>query len=257
MRWSIDQCRSQAAGISRLQAEIDKPGATSAMKKALKIAKALFSEYHCKGTLSRASTAELTLSPVSSSSSSGSGRTELTNSNRTENMGLLDTLSSVVTAVTGSGRASTSGPSTDESPSLLDVGIRAVGTVLSAVVPGAAAIGTGLGTLAESPPNSTVGRALNTDLPLEYSSSNPPLSAYPMYARTRKPSTAKVRRLVHCVGVESAASMLGLSITDTAMIATRPYRRRGISAASLRITRRTIRAVNSITHSLSKIKRHR
>jgi hypothetical protein len=178
-------------------------------------------------------------------------------------MGLLDTLSGVVNAVAGSGRANQAGPVAEtESPSLLGTIFKVGGTLLSGIVPGAAAAGTGLGTLAELPPTASSGRAISRlnpdDFPLEAEPGMTPAETVSAYqGRRRMPSTSKVKRLVRCVGVVAASAMLGLTIPATALIACRPYRRRGISAASLRITRRTIRAVYSIQHSLSQIKPHR
>lgn len=71
---------------------------------------------------------------------------------------------------------------------------------------------------------------------------------------TRRPSTARVKRLVRLVGVSRAAEIMGVADADVAEIAIRPYRRRGISAASLRTTRRTIRQVCNIYHAFSQIK---
>jgi len=252
MRWTLGQCESQAAGIDRLEAIKAVRPLSRAEKQTLAIAKAHFRAYGCRGTISRAGPSASTISQSSGVSLSSSNP-----------MSLLDTLVGAAETVIGSGRASTTAPVAESSsPSLLSSVLRIGGTLLSSIVPGAAAAGTGLGTLAELPANASVGRAtgdLNPDhFPLEAETGLTPAQTVAAYqGRRRMPSTGKVKRLVRCVGVVAASAMLGLTIPATALIATRPYRRRGISAASLRITRRTIRAVYSIQHSLSQIKPHR
>jgi hypothetical protein len=205
-------------------------------------------------------------SPVSQPAGTGRTLSEPSPSNgvspSTSMPAWLDTIGAVISNVTGSGRGNTSAPSSTTSDtgtgSLIGDIIRVAGTAAAAIIPGSAATGTALGTLAELGTDATSGRALSTDLPLEAEPGMTPTQTVAAYQRGRRmPSTNKVRRLVRIVGVVGAASMLGLTVPATAMIAVRPYRRRGISAASLRITRRTIRAVSSIQHSLSKLTHHR
>lgn len=169
-----------------------------------------------------------------------------------------DLLSGVSTLV---GRSNTTSPVPAEAePSLLST----VGTYIGGLV-GVPAIGGILGTIGDAvlsttPTTSTPGRATTTSniAPVRLEAGGD--ITYPGDAGERCPPkgfhyrTAKVKRLVRLIGVTNAAAMLGLTVPCTAMIAIRPYRRRGISAAALRTTRRTIRAVNAISHSLSCIK---
>jgi hypothetical protein len=176
-------------------------------------------------------------------------------------MGFSSVISSVVNAVTGRGTTTSATVDDATTPSLLDSAISVVGTGLDAVLnPGSVGtrVGATLGDTALATTTSTTpGRSiaplgygeLEAETPAEYT------------ARTgrsvRGPNAGKVRRLVRLIGVANASSILGLTIGATALLAVKPARRRGISAAALRTTRRTIRAVNSIQHSLSKIKHRR
>lgn len=175
---------------------------------------------------------------------------------------LLNTVGTLV------GRSNATGPDTtpDTSPSILDTVLNVGRDVLSAVVPGGPVVNS-LATLGDTATNSGTGRATPTfaltdsERTLGFNIEAPSVGTGTAVAVGNKgrrlPPSSKVRRLVNLVGVVNAAGILGLAVPLTAMIAVRPYRRRGISAASLRITRRTIRAVNSINHSLSKIRAHR
>lgn len=69
---------------------------------------------------------------------------------------------------------------------------------------------------------------------------------------TRRTPPARVAKaLVRLVGIEAASSILGISVEGVAYLATRPARRRGISARDIRCTRRTLRTIGSIQHALS------
>ncbi len=78
-----------------------------------------------------------------------------------------------------------------------------------------------------------------------------------MFSRARRPSAARARALVRLVGVEIAAMTLGTTVPMVAYLATRPARRRGISARDVRTTRRVVRFARSITHSLGSSPRSR
>lgn len=193
--------------------------------------------------------------PVSSTSLS-SGVSNFT-STPAKPMGLGDIISNVVTAVTGSGRANTTAPVAEE-PSLLSNVLSIGGSILTAALPGGPGAAVALGTLADNAPVSS-GRAI----PLEAEPGLTPAQTLDragvvggrgICAPFRCPPTGKVRRLVRLVGVVNASAILGLPVGITATIAVRPYRRRGITAAALRTTRRTIRAVTSIQHSLSALR---
>jgi len=247
VKWNLTQCLSQAAGIKRLEDLKATRRLTSQEKKVLAIAKSHYKAYGCRGTVKR-SQSQLTVATPSSASPSTSET----------NMGLLDSLVEVVGNVVGGGRANNVGPVAAENPpGIVDDLLRVGGNILGAVLPGGAvagpAIGAAVATLGDAPPAAINGRAI----PLEAEPGLSPAQTYERAVGRRLPPSSKVRRLVNLVGVSAASSILGLTVPATAMIAVRPYRRRGISAASLRITRRTIRAVNSINQSLSKIKTRR
>jgi len=253
VKWNLEQCTSQAAGIARLEAIKATRPLTRQEKQVLAIAKAHFRSYGCKATLRQSqSNPSLILAGRSDPGVSP------TNPQPTGSaMGLLDSAVGLVANVLSPGRANAVGPTpAGESPSLLENIGSIAGNVLQAVIPGGPVFG-GAATLGTLGDTSTIegGRAiapvrLEAGGDISYAGD----STYAATGRRRLPASSKVRRLVHLVGVSNAASILGLSIPATAMIAVRPYRRRGISAASLRTTRRTIRAVNSINRSLSAIK---
>lgn len=253
MKWTLAQCQSQAAGIKRLEDIGRTRKLTPAEKDAIKWGKAYYRAYGCKGTVRRGTL------PSTVSNVSGVSPSTLAPSTPEQPMSLLSLVGDVVAGATGSGRANTvGGTAAAESPGLLSTLGSIAGTIIGSAIGTPAvgnAVGTTLGTLAESSPTAN-GRAI---APVRLEAGGdivyPEDSAVTVSGgRRRLPATAKVRRLVHLVGVVNAASILGLAVPLTAMIAVRPYRRRGISAASLRITRRTIRQVNAITHSLSRIK---
>jgi len=67
--------------------------------------------------------------------------------------------------------------------------------------------------------------------------------------------TARMAKtLTRFTGLAAAAEALGLTLEQAAYLVTRPTRRRGITAASLRTTRRTLRQVHSITRSFKKLR---
>lgn len=261
MAWTLKQCQDQADGIAWLEKLRPDPKLRTKQEKiALIAAKGYFSDHKCGKRLKSASKAEMAAAPSipASTIALSNGVSPSSSNPPIKPMGLGDIISTAVTAITGSGRANTTAPTAEE-PTLVGSLLGIAGNVLSAVIPGGPATAVALGTLGETKLPST-GRAYS-DMPLEAEPGMTATQTMTAYGYgtpgLRLPSTSKVRRLVRLVGVTSAAAMLGLSVQVCAMIATRPYRRRGISAASLRITRRTIRAVNSIQHSLSKIKKHR
>lgn len=72
--------------------------------------------------------------------------------------------------------------------------------------------------------------------------------------RRTRVSARQVKSLVRLTGVEATSMALGLSIADTAYLATRPSRRRGISARDVRTTRRVVRFACNLSQSLCAIK---
>jgi len=70
----------------------------------------------------------------------------------------------------------------------------------------------------------------------------------------RRPNARRVRSLVRLVGVEAAAMNLGLTVGQTAWLATRPGRRRGISARDVRTTRRVVRFACNLSSSLASVR---
>jgi len=70
----------------------------------------------------------------------------------------------------------------------------------------------------------------------------------------RMPSSRRVRALVRLVGVEAASMTLDLPIGQTAWLATRPGRRRGISARDVRTTRRVVRFACNLSSSLASVR---
>lgn len=161
---------------------------------------------------------------------------------------LATTATSILT-----GRSGTTAPTTTESsPGLWST----VGTILGGTV-GMSSTGQVLGTIGDALMSNKRGRATKNRNSLAQGEYLPLEKPYPSFSLgngssggRRRPATAKVRRLVRLIGVSNAANMLNLSFEETAMIAVRPYRRRGISAASLRTTRRTLRAVARIQCAL-------
>lgn len=174
-------------------------------------------------------------------------------------------LSGVSTALVN-GRATTTAPTADAPSGGF---LTTVGTILGNAV-GLPTLGTTLGTVGDAVLTGQSSTQTATTTPGRAVTSLAAPTSVDVFARQpgavgtavdrllgrggKRPNTAKVKRLVRLIGVSNAADLLGVSDADVAMIAIRPARRRGISAASLRITRRTIRAINSINHSLSCIK---
>lgn len=70
----------------------------------------------------------------------------------------------------------------------------------------------------------------------------------------RRPSARRARALVRLVGVEVAAMTLGISVPMVAYLATRPGRRRGISARDVRTTRRVVRFACNLSSSLASVR---
>jgi hypothetical protein len=72
------------------------------------------------------------------------------------------------------------------------------------------------------------------------------------FLRTKGFNLKRFKQLVALVGLSAAAEILSLSLQDAAVLATkRTRRRRGISAASLATTRRTLRQFKSLDKQLT------
>lgn len=70
----------------------------------------------------------------------------------------------------------------------------------------------------------------------------------------RAVSSSKIRDSARVCGLETTASMFGISVQDVCeIVIARRRRRRGISASDLRRTRSTIRKINSMRKSLKKL----
>lgn len=148
-----------------------------------------------------------------------------------------------------------------------------LGGLLGRAVTGGSPTGDAIGTLLGTVAGTVVGGLGGSDMP---GRSNVPVTAMPfvvapmagmagralmtgmgmaaaagIMGRLGRGVSRQLRRLVPVVGLEVAASILGLTLPQAAMAFTRRRRRRGISAADVRRTYRTLNFVAGVQRRLS------
>jgi len=185
---------------------------------------------------------------------------------------MVSLLSAATSLIGDTGRATTSAPNpqTAASPGALSVLGGALGGLIG--IPG---VGTALGTIGDSvlsqtSGTGTTGRAtttttakvsggvlsgVQTGLVRSGQALGLVSGARALGLVGLPRGTARMAKtLTRFTGLAAAAEALGLTLEQAAYLVTRPTRRRGITAASLRTTRRTLRQVHSITRSFKKLR---
>lgn len=171
----------------------------------------------------------------------------------------------------------TSGPATapTAAPMMMQSGsfVQNLGGLLGRAVTGGSPTGDAIGTLLGTVAGTVVGGLGGSDMP---GRANTPVTAMPfvvapmagtagralmtgmaamgagaLMTRIGRGLARQIRLLVPAVGLETAASILGLTVPQAAMAYTRRRRRRGISAADVRRTYRTLNFVAGVQRRLS------
>lgn len=242
MKWTLQQCESQAAGIATLERLKESRALTKQEKQTLAIAKSHYNAYGCKKTIS----SQLSRESLASSSSVSASE-PLTNRLMPS---ILDTVSTAVGSLTGRSTSTTAPVAGERTPGALESLGTAIGGNLGTV---GAALGGVLGTLGDSAITSRT--SATTTLPGRSNASDEiVINAGPFsVVRWGSSRTEAIKKLLRWFGLEQTSALTGATPQQIAYVVTRPRRRRGITAASIRTTKRVIRQINSLNHQLSKI----